>query len=564
MVGVNNSGKSTLLSSFRVLDIALKRARSRRPEPVYGPTGDAFGYPLAEDSLPISLENVHTDYVDSDTTITFRLSNANRLQLYFPNDGGCILIPLPAAKPIRTVDAFRSAYPADIVIVPVLGPVEHRELLVQQETMQRSLSTHLASRHFRNYWHYLPTDFEAFADLVKTTWPGMEVLRPERVDQGSPELSMYCLENRITRELYWAGFGFQIWCQLLTHIFRARSASLIVVDEPEVYLHPDVQRQLLALLRSIKADVLIATHSAEIIGEADPSEILIVDRTLKSARRLKDIEGVQDALDAIGSLQNLTLTRLARNRRILFTEGDQDLDVLRQFAAVAGYRQLASGAEITGVTSDGQSSKERIKALAWGLAKSMKTALVIGVVYDRDFLCEEEINKNIEELSGEVQLIRYLSRKEIENYLLIPSVLQRALEQAVLDKDRRAGTKTNDIENVANLLLSITDGTKAYLQAQYISNRVRYLSKSKKHPSVITQETIEWFESRWRFLETRLQIVCGKDVLSELRHQLQDKYGITLTDHKIIESFKLDELPSDLVELLKTLDAFRSMPLARR
>ena len=553
-----------MLSSFRVLDTALKRARARRPEPVYGPVGDAFGYPLAEDSLPISLENVHTDYVDTDTTITFRLSNANRLQLYFPNDGGCVLIPLPAAKPIRTVDAFRAAYPADIVVVPVLGPVEHREQLVQQDTMQRSLSTHLASRHFRNYWHYLPADFDAFADLVKTTWPGMEILLPERVDQGSPELSMYCLENRITRELYWAGFGFQIWCQLLTHIFRARSASLIVVDEPEVYLHPDVQRQLLALLRSIKADVLIATHSAEIIAEADPSEILIVDRTLKSARRLKDIDGVQDALDAIGSLQNLTLTRLARNRRILFTEGDQDLDILRQFAAVAGYRQFASGADITGVTSDGQSSKDRIKALAWGLAKSMKTALAIGVVYDRDFLCDEEVHHNIEELSAEVELIRYLSRKEIENYLLVPSVLQKALVQAISDKDRRSGTTTSDIEDVANLLPSITKKTKVYLQAQYISHRVRYLSKSKKHPSVVTQETIEWFENKWRTLETRLEIVCGKDVLSELRHQLQDRYGITLTDHKIIDSFTKDELPTDLLELLKVLDTFRSMRLAKR
>jgi hypothetical protein len=98
----------------------------------------------------------------------------------------------------------------------------------------------------------------------------------------------------------------------------------------------------------------------------------------------------------------------------------------------------------------------------------------------------------------------------------------------------------------------------------YISSRVRYLSKSKKHPSVITQETIEWFESRWASLETRLEIVCGKDILAELRHQLQDKHGITLTDHKIVDSFKPDEFPKDLVELLKSLDAFRSMPLAKR
>jgi len=36
----------------------------------------------------------------------------------------------------------------------------------------------------------------------------------------------------------WVGFGYQIWCQLLTHLSRAAEDSLVVVDEPEVYLHP--------------------------------------------------------------------------------------------------------------------------------------------------------------------------------------------------------------------------------------------------------------------------------------------------------------------------------------
>ena len=74
---------------------------------------------------------------------------------------------------------------------------------------------------------------------------------------------MFCLEDRMTRELYWAGFGFQIWCQLLTHLCRAQDSSLVVIDEPEVYLHPDVQRQLIGILRELGPDVLLATHSTE-------------------------------------------------------------------------------------------------------------------------------------------------------------------------------------------------------------------------------------------------------------------------------------------------------------
>jgi len=116
LVGSNNSGKSTILSAFRALEV--------------GPVGHAqkcregmrhlWGYKISEEVLPITIENVHTDYAETDTTITFR--NGNRLQLYFPHDGGCI--PERKGKPIHKPKAFKEAFPITIGLVPVLGPVE--------------------------------------------------------------------------------------------------------------------------------------------------------------------------------------------------------------------------------------------------------------------------------------------------------------------------------------------------------------------------------------------------------------------------------------------------------
>ena len=182
---------------------------------------------------------------------------------------------------------------------------------------------------------------------------------------------MFCSENRQDREIYWAGFGFQIWCQLLTHLSRAHEFNLTVIDEPEVYLHPDVQRQLLGILRDIKVDVVLATHSTEILGEADPAEILLIDKTLRSAKRLRDVEGVQQALDAIGSIQNITLTQLARTKKILFVEGMDDYKIIRRFAKNMGFQELSSGADITPFESGGYSSWERVKSLAWGIQKTL-------------------------------------------------------------------------------------------------------------------------------------------------------------------------------------------------
>src|SRR5205807_6503747 len=80
----------------------------------------------------------------------------------------------------------------------------------------------------------------------------------------------------------------------------------------------------------------------EIVSEADPSDLLLVDKRRQSAQRVGSAEGVQSALRSLGSIQNLTLTQLARSRRVLFVEGE-DFKLLRAFARRLGLHQLAGG-----------------------------------------------------------------------------------------------------------------------------------------------------------------------------------------------------------------------------
>ena len=173
--------------------------------------------------------------------------------------------------------------------MPILGPVEHEEQLFQKEAAREALLSHRASRNFRNIWYHYPEAFDEFRSLVRSTWPGMDIKKPE-VDSSheKPLLLMFCPEQRIDREIYWAGFGFQVWCQMLTFIVANRNSSLLVIDEPDIYLHSDLQRQLITILRSLGPDILIATHSTEIIMEADPNEILVISKKTQSAKRVKD------------------------------------------------------------------------------------------------------------------------------------------------------------------------------------------------------------------------------------------------------------------------------------
>lgn len=559
LVGPNNSGKSTIVSAFRLLEQALRTASARRPYPVQ--THEGFyskGHVIPENTIPISLENVHYNYDDSDSRIEIRYSSGNKLFLFFPASGGVIIYWDIVGKSIDTTTDFRNAFPEVVQVIPVLGPLEQEELIVQDETVRRAAGTQRASRHFRNYWWKYPDGFDDFKKLVEETWPGMSIGRPELVEPIERRLTMYASENRIDRELHWAGLGFQIWCQLLTHIARCSKSNLLIVDEPEIYLHPELQRQLLAILRDVNPDILLATHSVEILGEAEPTEILMVDKKLQSARRLQDVEGVQHAIDSIGSVQNITLTQLARNRRLLFVEGLNDYKIIRRFARLLGLVDLAVGTGVTVLESGGFDSWPKVEALAWGFRKTLGSDLQIAAVYDPDYRCKEESDELKSRIERHIEFAHFHIRKEIENYLLSPRALERAAIRAIEERARRVGASPSFDFDMNEILELATRELKTYCSGQYISKYNSYFKDSGRDPATLTSEALGIFENKWNDLEARLEIVPGNRVLKSVRELFQQSFGITLTDIRIIDAFVLEDIPRDLRMLIRQLNNYRN------
>jgi hypothetical protein len=179
----------------------------------------------------------------------------------------------------------------------------------------------------------------------------MDIEPPEVFQSHSkPVLRMFCPEERIPREIFWAGFGFQVWCQMLTFIVQSKGMSLFIVDEPDIYLHSDLQRQLLGILKSLGPDILIATHSTEIITEADPDDLLVINKRFQSGKRLKDASQLQGIFHVLGSNLNPVLTQLAKTKRALFIEG-KDFQLLSRFARRIDRNQLANRSDFAVVGS---------------------------------------------------------------------------------------------------------------------------------------------------------------------------------------------------------------------
>jgi len=300
----------------------------------------------------------------------------------------------------------------------------------------------------------------------------------------------------------------------------------------------------------------MATHSTEIMSEADPGEIVLIDKKKRFAQRLRDVEGVQRALDAVGSIQNIALSALAKNRRLLFVEGDEDFRTIRRFAKKLGFDELSSGVGITPLESGGFGSWQRVTALASGIADALGAPLMVGAIYDRDYYCDEELSAIGASLQESLSFSRILPRKEMENYLLIPNVIERAINRAVAEKRSRTGEDSPALD-VSSLLQSVTEEMRDSVCAQLAAKRVTYLKGGAKDPSAITEETLRDCSMKWRNLNQRLAIVPGKEVLRRLREEIQAKIGVTLTLARLIDAMKKEEVPQDIVSLVRDLDAYR-------
>lgn len=558
LVGPNNSGKSTIIGALRILGEGIRRARAKSPVPLVVLRQPTWGYQVDLKGLPIAAENVFFNYDDAEPAeIRFRVSNGNFLKLHFAEQRSCYLLFETQKKAIRSPTDFKREFDVEIAFVPILGPVEHNEQLYQKEAARLALLSHNASRNFRNIWYHYRDGFSEFRELVRQTWPGMDIEPPEpQVDDKGASLRMFCPEERFPREIYWAGYGFQVWAQMLTYIVQGKQASLLVIDEPDIYLHSDLQRQLVALLQELGPDILIATHSTEIVSEVDPHCLLSINKKHKSAKQVKDASQVKRVFSALGSNINPILTQLAKTRRSLFVEGG-DFQILASLCRVLRYNKVANRVDFAVVPIEGFNPRRAID-LGRGIEMTLDASVLKAVILDRDYRSDEEVKAVLAELRKDVELAWIHNCKEIENFLLNPTVIQRAITVRLAERSKRFGTDMKAVPDVTALLEEVTLPMRADVAGQYLARRSEYLRKKTPGLDIAASnaEVMKSFDKDWQRLETRLRIVSGKQVLADLNEKLQRLAGVSLSSSQLSAQFKKEEVPEDLKVLLKRIKDF--------
>jgi ABC-type multidrug transport system ATPase subunit len=75
-----------------------------------------------------------------------------------------------------------------------------------------------------------------------------------------------------------------MWLQIVWFLSRTSSENIVVLDEPDVYMHPEQQRKLVLLLRERFKQTIVSTHSQPIIDSCDDEDMLWLHRNLKVSK----------------------------------------------------------------------------------------------------------------------------------------------------------------------------------------------------------------------------------------------------------------------------------------
>jgi hypothetical protein len=185
---------------------------------------------------------------------------------------------------------------------------------------------------------------------------------------------------------------------------------------------------------------------------------------------------------------------------------------------------------------------------------------MIGAIYDRDYFCAEQIDLVKDELSESLKLAWVFERKEIENYLLVPVALDRAIRRALSAKgDDKTAAKIKNI-NSRELLEHIISTKKNDIFSQLMGKKHDYLGKSGIDRSDIYKDAIANLEDIWSTFDGKIRLAPGKDVLREFRERTQIDFEVTLTESRIVESMQVGDIPDDIKAIVKAMDSFRTTP----
>lgn len=542
VVGNNNAGKSSLVEALRLVADAAQRYRKAN----YASIPEVFGLPVSVRGFKLNVENLKIDL--RTVVYQYRENVYAEIKAFFHEkvcirvllrDGVAYAVVEKDGVPISTRTQAGRMPDLQLYVMHQLALIREDENPLAADTVKKDLNSRLSSLHFRNELLLYRDHFETFRTLAHDTWPG---LRIEDLDHPFGEkISLLVRDEDYTAEIGMMGSGLQMWLQIVWFVSRCPETATIVLDEPDVYMHPDLQRKILRIVQNRFDQVIIATHSVEIISGVEPREIVTVDKRSRKMRYANSYRAVQDVISNLGSAHNLSLVRLGNAKKCVFVEG-KDVKLLTKLQNRLYPRASMAIDQLPSVPLGGWSRFDEALGAARLFYDETQGEIQTYCILDRDNHTDDEVAELHRRAAESHLRLHVWQKKEIENYLFVPQSLARI---AGIAKDGEAYQAF--CEELFQKIDELKEDTRGKILDQLHTN-----DKSKA-PSVHLAIANERLNRSWGSLEGRLSVSGGKEAISLINQWMRDRYKRSCSRAKMIDSLTVDDIPEEMKNVIDEL-----------
>jgi hypothetical protein len=199
-----------------------------------------------------------------------------------------------------------------------------------------------------------------------------------------------------------------------------------------------------------------------------------------------------------------------------------------------------------------------MRHLKSGMEETLGARIIATAILDRDYRSDGECAAIAASCEDFCKYVLIHKRKEIENFLLVPDSIDRALRKRITDRARRSGGSSSYKPFAQIILDSFCQAKKTYVASQYLAERRKFsrIQSPQLHEASVSELALNEFEAKWGTPGVSLELVPGKEALSAVNKYAQESDGVSVTPASIIDAMLPNEVPFEVVKLIDLLAEF--------
>jgi energy-coupling factor transporter ATP-binding protein EcfA2 len=314
-----------------------------------------------------------------------------------------------------------------------------------------------------------PHNFEQFNAAIRYVLPDVHAITIRNIPDNRVEILVWDLDPKLgrsdlARPLNQCGTGVGQVLAILYVVTNSPRGKILLIDEPQSFLHPGAARKLIQVFREHKQNqYILATHSPSVISACRSSTVTVARKvgakTVLTQMSLGDKRTQEICLAEVGA----QLSDVFGADHILWVEGPTEAYCFPRILEKFGNTRFGD-IEILPIknTGDFQSRKAQTVIDVYNRISKGTTLIprTVSFILDSECLSDQDMN-DLYKLSG--GLVKFLPRRMYENYLLDEEALAQVMNSI-------AGFRNEKVtpEEVAKVIGILRKGREYFCQGSDI------------------------------------------------------------------------------------------------